>query len=180
MRIGLISISLLCMIAFSGCSPEEVNDEHVNQTSSTDLHNDNPIDQAFEKDFEIAGTTMEISYLAAKYLEAWENEWDHITKVYMDHLEFEQDRETFKTYIHAFEAFANAASDIVWLDYTDLSVDPAERAYGTAARGSSMLRMADLYKEQVFYMIQSFVGNDYTFIYSGNGAEIEKWRSETG
>jgi hypothetical protein len=139
---------------------------------------DNPIDMAFKKDFDFDGasSTPVLNYLANVYLDAWKMEWDNITSILMKQYHYEEDKNKIKNYKKSYEDFIERASELEWIDWSDTSVEPGEnRTFGTGAISASTMEEAILFKRQVLYLINKYYPNEeYTFIYSENGAELEK------
>jgi hypothetical protein len=142
----------------------------------------NPIDEAFKRDFEIASATVELNYLAYEYLDAWKMEWNNIMSELKKQYEYVQDKKAFNNYKETFEDFVGKASELEWIDWSDTSVEPGEkRTVGTGAKSASIMEEAQLYKRQVLYLIDKYYNerfaapySKYLFIYKGNGADLEQ------
>lgn len=140
---------------------------------------DNPIDKAFKKDFEIGSFTPELNYLAHSYCDAWEKEWDNIIDKIMDQYQFDEDKKKVQDYKKSYGDFITNASDLEWIDWSDTSVEPGKnRTFGTGAISASVMEEAVLYKRQVLYLIDKYFSSNYSYLYNGNGAELEKLRKD--
>lgn len=129
-----IMLFVLLILLLSSCStpstmenamnaiPEGDSNERPVEDSLYSLIAGNPIDDAFREDFEIASSTPERNYLADMYLEAWKDEWNHITDTLTDQLEISEDQEVMMDYRLSFQTYAQQLSEVEWLSYTDTSV----------------------------------------------------------
>lgn len=162
-----------------------VKDEDRNKRGfEKDLNIDasNPIDIAFERDFQIASATVELNFLAEKYLEAWKSEWNNIMNELKKLYQFQEDKDKVDSYKKSYEETIRKASELERLDWSDTSVEPGEnRIFGTGVTSAALMEEAELYKRQVLYLIDKYydgrydiLEDEYLFIYKGNGAEIEK------
>ncbi|WP_042201314.1 hypothetical protein [Paenibacillus camerounensis] len=169
--IGLLAIILLVCVS-AGCSGK----------IDKDTASDNPIDRAFSEDIENASATAEIRYVAHAYVAAWEAEWNHLFEELSKQYQFEEDKNILKEYKKRYEAFVEAGSMLEWTDWTDTSVAPGkDRPYGTGTIGASLMEEAVLYRNQVLYLIDKYYSDsdmykygEYTYLYSGKGAEFDK------
>ncbi|MBY0010768.1 hypothetical protein [Paenibacillus typhae] len=142
---------------------------------------DNPIDRAFSKDFENASSTTEDRYVSHAYVDAWEAEWNHLIEDLIKHYQFEEDKNILREYKKRYEAFVEQGSELEWINWSDTSEAPSERTSGTGAFGGFMREEANLYRNQVLYLIDKYYSDsdmneygEYTYLYSGNGAEFDK------
>jgi hypothetical protein len=183
---GLICLVLPTLL-ISSCTETNNNIGKGNYESSPTFASDarvesveNPIDQAFKKDFEIASSTYEMNYLAGTYLDAWRSEWENVVAELMKRYEFEGDKNTIRAYKSRYEEFVEQASELEWTDWSDTSVEPGkDRSFGTGAISASFLEEAQLLKRQTLYIIDKYFSEDghygeYTYLYKGNGAELDK------
>lgn len=169
--VSLIAIITLAILT-AGCTAK----------IDTDAASDNPIDRAFSKDFENASSTTEDRYISHAYVDAWESEWNHLIEDLIKHYQFEEDKNTLREYKKRYEAFVEAGSTLEWTDWSDTSVAPGkERTIGTGTIGASLMEEANLYRNQVLYLIDKYYSDsdmyeygEYTYLYSGNGAEFDK------
>ncbi|MBY9078846.1 hypothetical protein [Paenibacillus sp. CGMCC 1.18879] len=184
--------TLICLILsisiISSCTETDNRIGRGNYESSPAFASDagvesaeNPIDQAFKKDFEIVSSTYEMNYVASTYLDAWRAEWGNVVAELMKHYEFEGDKNTIREYKSRYEEFATQASELEWIDWSDTSVEPGEdRSFGTGAVSASFLEEAVLLKRQVLYLIDKYFSaedseyGEYIYLYKGNGAELDK------
>lgn len=147
-----------------------------------DSKGENPIDKAFEKDFEMASATSELNYVSDLYMKAWKNEWDNIITKTSELYEYESDKKAIYDYKKKFEEFVQQAFDVELLNWTDTSIAPGKNRYwGTGAMSSGTMIKADLYKGRVLYLIEKYNArseNKYEFLYNKKGAELEKIRNE--
>lgn len=184
-------ISLICIMIFifftSGCISDNENSGMVNLSTSTGFErefelntSDNPIDKAFNKDFETAASTLELNYLANVYQEAWKTEWENIFIELMKHYQFQEDKNTLKEYKRSYEDFIEQSSMLEWIDWSDTSIKPGkDRTFGTGAISATLMEEAVLYKKQVLYLIDKLFSensdsDEYIYLYKGNGAEFDK------
>lgn len=157
---------------------DTINEKNVESTET-------PIDKAFKKDFEIASSTVELNFLAEKYLEAWKQEWDNVINEIKKRYQFEEDKERVNKYKESYEEFVKAASEFEFLNWSDTSVESGDnRTFGTGAVSAMLMEEAALYKKQVLHLIDKYFTSNYgseqdpyNFIYKSNGAEIEKLQS---
>jgi len=140
----------------------------------------NPIDKAFANDFAIASAAAEMRYLANLYYDAWVDEWHHVLDTLKQSYQYDEDKGIVDQYKTQYDLFVETAGELEFLEWTDTSVEPdEERGFGTGAISASTLKEADLYRRQVIHLIvRYFPDGEYSFIYNGKGAEIEKLRSE--
>lgn len=189
-RGSIILLFVLLILLLSSCStpstmgnainafPEaDSNEEPVEESHHPEIAG-NPIDEAFKEDFEIASATPERNFLSYKYLEAWQDEWDHITNTLMNEFEMAEDQEVIMDYRRSFQAYAQKLYEVEWLSYTDTSV-PAEeyRLVGTGAISGATLAQADAYKREVLLWIERYyIEGSYTYKYRGSGARLLELR----
>lgn len=182
----VVLLFVLLVLLLSSCSTPSTMENAINAFPEADsneepveeLHHPeiagNPIDEAFKEDFEIASSTPERNYVSNKYLEAWQDEWDHITNTLMNEFEMAEDQETIMDYRTSFQAYAQKLFEVEWLSYTDTSV-PAEeyRLVGTGAISGATLAQADAYKREVLLWIDRYyIEGSYIYKYEGYGAEL--------
>ncbi|WP_342561608.1 hypothetical protein NST84_18355 [Paenibacillus sp. FSL R7-0345] len=168
--VSLIAIITLALLT-AGCTAKV----------DTDAASDNPIDRVFSKDFENASSTPEDRYVSHAYMDAWEAEWNHLFEGLIKHYPFEEDKNILREYKKRYEAFVEQGSELEWMNWSDTSEAPSERISGTGAFGGFMREEANLYRNQVLYLIDKYYSNpntnefgEYTYLYNGNGAEFDK------
>lgn len=150
-------------------------------------NSDNPIDQAFAKDFTQATATPELNYVAEKYMQAWKAEMNNAAAVIKQQYQFAEDKARIDTYTAAYEQVAAAASSVAWLNWSDTNAEPKHRNFGTGAASASLSAKANIYKQATVNLINMYQGqtgdnpnekNIYSYAYSGNGAELAKIRKQ--
>lgn len=173
---GFLILNILLALTLSGCSSHQ---DIANETTEQ-LITENPIDEAFEADFDIAASTPELNYLAKNYLEAWQMEWDNITNALMKKYEVAEDQDVISAYRQKFEAYVASLFEVEWLSFTDTSVPIEERhLVGTGAISASTLAQAHAYKREVLLLIDRYyIENSYPYKYEGNGAQLLHFREE--
>lgn len=197
----LVTILIICSCSDTASIKKVESESIIDSTESSNIINNgdaknesgfvrdysvdssnNPIDEAFKRDFEIVSATVELNYLAYKYLDAWKMEWNNIMSELEKRYKYEQDKNVFDNYKETFEEFARKASELEWIEWSDNSVEPGEkRTVGTVAKSASIMEEAQLYKRQVLHLIDKYYNgrlappySKYLFIYKGNGADLEQ------
>lgn len=143
---------------------------------------DNPIDRAFAKDFAEVISTVEMNYVAEKYLEAWQAEMRHAAAVLKGRYNFAEDRARVDTYVTAYEQVADAAVYLEWLNWSDTEQSPAGRSFGTGAVSASLGAKAYIYKQATLNLLKMYQGhsaeNPYLYAYAGKGAGLAQIQAE--
>ncbi|MDF2634213.1 MAG: hypothetical protein K0R78_1087 [Pelosinus sp.] len=145
-------------------------------------YTENPIDKAFAIDRSEAMNTIEMNYVAEKYMSAWKAEMKNVATVITSKYKFAEDKAHIDAYVAAYEKVADAAGYVEWLNWSDTDEEPKARSFGTGAGSASLSAKANIYKQATLNLIQSYQGQmgedslKYNYVYSGNGAELEKIR----
>lgn len=205
LKLQIYSVILLGTLLLTGCTtklPNQISEnvsvkntketayevkepqiKHKSSGSETKVkitETNNPIDKAFDKDFELASATYEMNYSSDLYLEAWKAEWTNITNLIKESYQYEADKKVVDEYKTSFEAFVDKAYDLEALNWTDTTEAPGENRWpGTGQASASLGAQAGLYKHQVLDLIDRYdnqLDGGYKFIYKGNGADIEGLR----
>ncbi|GMB02258.1 hypothetical protein [Pelosinus sp. IPA-1] len=77
---------------------------------------DNPIDKAFATDINGAVNTVEMNYVAEKYMQAWKAEMDNVAAAIKKEYSYDEDKAGIDNYITAYEKVADAAGQVEWLN----------------------------------------------------------------
>lgn len=151
------------------------------QDTWVSLEKNNPINKAFDKDFEKAQNTVEINYVSEKYDEAWKAEMLNAANLIKKSYKFKEDRQRVDEYVALYDKLAKKAFDLAMLNWSDIDQPPGKRGFGTGATGAAMGAEAQIYKQAALNLIIHFEGiageNKYKFLYKGKGAELEKVRN---
>lgn len=148
---------------------------------------DNPIDQAFATQWNEAGSTVEMNYVAEKYMKAWRGEMNHVAGLLKGKYKFDEDKSRIDDYIAAYEKVAGAAIYVEWLNWSNVDQNPAGRQFGTGAASGSLQAKANIYKQATMNLINAYHGQEgdsqyndskYHYIYSGNGRELTELMGE--
>lgn len=110
------------------------------------IKKNNPIDTYYNELIKNAYTSYEISYAEDIYLEAWKNELKNLVNICKEKYIFEQDKKYFDDYYNSIETLAFSESQITALAFTDTTVLPEDRTYGTAMGYTSKSNMSSIYK----------------------------------
>lgn len=142
---------------------------------------DNPIDDAFAKDFEAASATPELQLLAETYKDAWRAELMNVSRQIDGLFTYEDDRDVIEDYVDDVMDLAEEKAQLEEIAYSDYTLSPRERAAGrgTGAGYSADFARAYTYRSAVLdlaktYGILTGERGGYTFIYQGTGAGIAK------
>jgi hypothetical protein len=148
--------------------------------AAPDLDKNNPIDKAFAGDFKKASATAEINYVFEKYDEAWQAELKNAAEQAKKEYKFKEDRQRVDDYVALYTKLAKKAFDLEMLKWSDTSVAPKDRSFGTGGPGAAMMAEALIYKQATLNMITHMTSgegnNNYKFLYKGKGAELDKIR----
>ncbi len=148
---------------------------------------DNPIDQGFAKQWTEAGSTVEMNYVAEKYMEAWREEMHHVAGLLKEKYKYDEDKNRINDYITAYEKVANAAIYVEWLNWSNIDQNPIGRQFGTGANSGSLQAKANIYKQATVNLIHAYYGQvgdsqyntvKYSYIYAGNGEELAKIKAK--
>jgi hypothetical protein len=171
----IVTSLIALLIAVSGSMGAFAQDTWVN------LEKNNPINKAFEKDFEQAGNTAEINYVSEKYSEAWKAEMLHAAGLIKKSYKFKEDRQRVDEYVALCTKLASKAFDLAMLNWGDIDQPPGNRNFGTGATGAGMGAQARIYKQAALNLIVHYEGTagekKYKFLYKGKGAELDKVRN---
>ncbi|WP_144390867.1 hypothetical protein [Pelosinus sp. UFO1] len=145
---------------------------------------DNPIDKAFATDINGAVNTVEMNYVAGKYMQAWKAEMDNVAAAIKKEYSYDEDKAGIDNYTTAYEKVADAAGQVEWLNWSNLNENPKYRSFGTGAASASLFAKAQIYKQATFNLLNTYQGRSgsepekcsYTFTYSGKGAELTRLR----
>lgn len=145
------------------------------------MEKSNPINKAFDKDFEKAGNTVEINYVSEKYDEAWKAEMLYAASLIKKSYKFKEDRQRVDEYVALYDKLAKKAFDLAMLNWSDIDQPPGKRGFGTGATGAAMGSEAQIYKQATLNLIIHYQGigeeKKYKFLYKGKGAELDKMRN---
>lgn len=145
-------------------------------------NHDNPIDQAFAKDFNEAMSTVEMNYVAEEYMQAWKAEMNNAAAVIKQQYKFDEDKARVDAYVAAYEQVADAAVYLEWLNWSDTEESPDCRSFGTGAPSASWTAKANIYKQATLNLLKAYqhhaVDKPYTYAYTGKGADLVKMRAE--
>jgi hypothetical protein len=170
--LSLVTMLCLLLVGFTSTALAMEKDE-------------NPIDKAFLKDRNEAMNTVEINYVVEKYAAAWKSEMYHVGASIKGKYQFAEDKARIDDYIEAYEKVADAAIYVEWLNWSDTGQEPMGRRFGTGAAGASVSAKATIYKQATLNLIIAYQGQEgnhpdnsfkYDYLYSGNGAELEKMK----
>jgi ABC-type enterochelin transport system substrate-binding protein len=78
-------------------------------TAMAKNYTNNPIDKAFAQDLSEAMNTVEMNYVAEKYMDAWKAEMDNIAIVLKRRYTFAEDKARVDDYVAAYKNVADAA-----------------------------------------------------------------------
>lgn len=139
----------------------------------------NPIDQAFANDWQIASSTYELNYVSSQYLAAWKDEMEHAAAILKGRYVFDEDKNQVDSYLAAQRHAADVAARLEWINWSDSKAAPDKRPVGTGAGSASIRAKAAVYKQATLQLIDFIKGpagqaDAYQFLYSGQGAELEK------
>lgn len=155
----------------SGESNSNPSDEGPAIASAvTDTSYDNVIDQSYGVDehFELSASTMEMNQFAQQYSQAWGEEWQNVISQLRTLMDFEEDRDALDRLEQNYEAFVEQAAVLEKLSFTDIEEQPANRSYGTLATSASLLRKAELIREQTLELIrlyEEYQGSENSYVY---------------
>ena len=146
------------------------------------LEKNNPINKAFDKDFEKANNTVEINYVSEKYDDAWKAEMLYVAGLIKKSYKFKEDRQRVDDYVALYDKLAKKAFDLAMLNWSDIDQPPGKRGFGTGATGASIGAEAQIYKQATLNLIMHYQGigeeKKYKFLYNGKGAELDKVRNQ--
>jgi hypothetical protein len=146
---------------------------------------DNPIDKAFVKDMSEAKSTIEMNYVAGMNMQTWKAEMDNVATIMKAQYKFDEDKARIDAYTAAYEKVADATGYVEWLKWSNKDENPNNRSFATGVTSARLLAKADIYKQATLNLINTYegrIGEDpdkkkkYTYVYSGNGAELGKMR----
>ncbi|MGE5415623.1 MAG: hypothetical protein ACM3UZ_02440 [Acidobacteriota bacterium] len=145
------------------------------------IEDDNPIEEAFAHDFDIAYTTGEMNGAADAYADAWKQEMTNAAKLIRANYKYKEDSQIIDRFVYATFDMAEKNRDLERLNWTDNNEPPNDRWYGTGSTSADIMARAEIYKRSALTLIYHYeylTGDNYTFNYHGKGAEIEKWRRQ--
>ena len=119
--IALLSFCIIGLAIYIGLNSNE------NQNSNSDIQgqgqsgiqDETPIDSYYKEKLEMSLSTVEINYVADRYMNAWKKEFEHVVQIIKENLNFEQDKENLlamynviyrkhrQLYVNNFDIFAN-------------------------------------------------------------------------
>ena len=131
------------------------------------INKNNPIDLYYDELMKYAYTTYEISYAQDIYLEAWKNELENLINICKEKYTYDEDKQYLDDYYKSIENLALSQAQITALAYTDTTVSPEYRTYGTAMGYSSKANMASVYRNGFNNLILSIdpISNEFVDTY---------------
>ena len=116
-------------------------------------------------------STVEINYVADRYMNAWKKEFEHVVQIIKENLNFEEDKEKFDNYYQTYEKLAENVAQMEYLKYVDVTENPDNRFAGTASSYGSILAMTNVYKQATTNLITYYEDfadeGSYKYIFRG-------------
>ena len=179
---GLLSFSMPLLAKEANATAAASVEETVDVPAEVDLDQDNPIDNAFAKDFEMAQASAEISYVGEAFQEAWKAELANVASAVKKSFTNKEDGKRVDDYLADYESLAKKAFDLEMLNWISDPAEPiATRSFGTGATGAAVLAEAKIYKQAALNLVEHYQTDPektYSFIYKGKGADLAKLRQQ--
>ncbi len=131
----------------------------------------NPIDEAFARYYEKALSTPEVRGMAERELSAWQEEFANAVALLRAGYKFAEDKNRVDNYVNACQAYAKAAGELEWLEWSDKDQAPGkERTFGTGAPAAMMMAESRVYKFATLDLIRIYLieNASYQYIFKEN------------
>lgn len=160
----LIVFMVLICIAVTGCTDhEKVGKKATESQKPIPIEDNNPIDNAFNGDFDRASTSLDQLKVEDAYLEAWKTEMYNVANMIKSKYPHEKDRQCVDDYVAAYEVLQEKASALEHLNWTDTNESPDGRVYGSGTPIAGTMARADMYKQATIHLIDHY--GKYQFVF---------------